>query len=71
MDIVKDAWRLDYIGSPSYIWESKLRKVCYELKAWMKTEYKSASNMKSQLQSGVADLHSKMEKEEITSLIIS
>ena len=34
-------------------------------------EYKSTSNRKSQLQSGLAALHSKMEKEEITTIFIS
>ena len=70
MDIVKDAWRLACTGSPSYIWESKLRKVRYELKAWVQTKYKNTSSREIQLQSGLANLHSKMEKEEITHLFI-
>ena len=34
-------------------------------------EYKSTSNRKSQLQSGLASLHSNMEKEEISPLFIN
>ena len=41
------------------------------MKAWVKTEYRNASSRKIQLQSGLADLHSKMEKEEITPIFIS
>ena len=32
MGLVKNTWGLACTGSPSYIWESKLRKVCSELK---------------------------------------
>ena len=62
---------MDISGSPSFIWESKLRRVRCDMKSWVKLDYISASNKKSQLQSGLAALHSKMEKEEITPLLIS
>ena len=62
---------MDISGSPNYIWERKLRRVQCDLKACVQLDYTSASNKKSQLQSGLAALHSKMEKEEITPLLIS
>ena len=71
MGIVKNAWRLGFDGSPSYIWESKIRKVRNELKEWVKTEYQNTSSRKSQLQYRLSAMQSKMEKEEITSMIIS
>ena len=69
--IVKNVWGLACTGSPSYIWESKLRNVRTELKLWVKTEYRNAISRKRQLQFGIADLHSKIETKEITSIIIS
>ena len=50
MIIIRDAWRTEILGSPSFIWESKLRRVRSELKAWEKLDYVSASNKKSPLQ---------------------
>ena len=56
MGLIKNAWSWTCIGSPSFFWESKLRKVHYELKEWVKTEYKNRGSRKMQLQSGLAAL---------------
>ena len=70
MGLIKNAWILSCVGSPSFIWENKLRNVRYELKEWVKMEYKNPSSRKSQLQYGLVALQSKMENEEITFLLI-
>ena len=41
------------------------------MKVWVKFEYRNTSDRKIQLQSRLANLHSKMEKEQITPIIIS
>ena len=71
MGLIKNAWSWTCVGSPNFIWESKLRKVHYELKEWVKTEYKNPSSRKMQLQSGLEALQFKMENEEITPLLTS
>ena len=71
MTIIRDAWRADISGSPSFVWESKLRRVRRDLKAWVKLDYTSASSKKNQLQSELSTLHSRMEREEITPYLIS
>ena len=71
MGLIKNAWSLSYVRSPRFIWENKLRNVRYELKEWVKTEYKNPSSRKIQLQSGLAALQSKMENDEITFLLTS
>ena len=70
MDIIKYAWSKACVGSPSFIWEIKLRKVRYELKEWVKTKFKSPGSGKMQLQTTLVDLQSKLEGEEITPLLI-
>ena len=71
MTIIRDAWRTDISGSPNFIWESKLRRVRSELKAWVKLDCASASSNKIQLQAELSTLHSRMEREEITPSLIS
>ena len=71
MDIIKYAWSRSCFGSPNFIWESKLRKVRFELKEWMKTNFKIPGSRKTQLQSVLVDLLSKLEGEENTPLLIS
>ena len=71
MDIIKYAWSRPCVGSPSFIWESKLRKVQFELKEWVKTKFKSPGSRKTQLQSTLVDLQSKLDGEERTPLIIN
>ena len=71
MGLIKNAWSLSCVGSPSFIWENKLRNVRYVLKNWAKLEYKNPSSMKIRLQYGLVALQSKMENEYITFLLIS
>ena len=71
MAIIKEAWKIDISGSPSFIWESKLRRIRSVLKAWVKLEYTSVSSKKIQLQTELSSLHSRMEREEITTFLIS
>ena len=54
--LIKNAWSWSCVASLRFIWESKLRKVRYELKEWVKTEYKNRGSRKMQLQSGLAAL---------------
>ena len=57
MTIIRDAWRADISGSPSFVWESKMRRVRRDLKAWVKVDYVGASIKKSQLQAELSTLH--------------
>ena len=62
---------MDISGSPSFIWESKLRRVQSVLKAWVKSYYTHASSKKSQFQSKFSSLHSKIERDKINPILIS
>eukprot|EP00253_Pinus_taeda_P009219 PITA_09219 len=41
MDIVQATWRMDVNGSPSYVWEQKLKNVKSALKVWIKKSIQS------------------------------
>lgn len=71
LDIVKNTWNKNFPGSPSFIWESKLRVVKIELKKWAKTSYKNPSSTRLIFQSKLSSLHQKMDNEEITTSILS
>eukprot|EP00253_Pinus_taeda_P005951 PITA_05951 len=65
-DTVKEAWDKPIIGSPSYIWEQKLKATKHALKEWIK---KPAPNPTNQRKEAVQRLHSmqmEMENKDIT-----
>ena len=66
LDLIQSVWNSTFSGSPSFIWESKLRVVCFALKNWATSSYSDPSITQKKFQSGLDSLHSKMELEEIT-----
>ena len=64
-EIVQKAWNSNIYGSPSYIWESKLREVHYALKKWEKVSFKGPTLQQNQIQEDLATLQRKMEREEV------
>ena len=70
MDIIKNAWNLQCQGSPSYIWESKLRCVRSVLKRWVKNEHKNPSHLRKRLKEDLAALHIWMEMKEVTPMVL-
>ena len=44
IDIIKNTWNLQGQGSPSYIWEPKLRCVYFVIKNWVKNDHKNPSH---------------------------
>lgn len=61
MQIVKDSWSQPVNGSPSYIWEEKLRRVKSALKCWAKT-LPNAATQRKKLQSEL-DAHHLLSEE--------
>ena len=39
LDLIRTTWNYSFFGSPSFIWDSKLRDVCSSLKKWATTSY--------------------------------
>ena len=46
---VENVWRKNISGSPTYIWESKLKAIKAKLKDWAKTSYKDPHREKETL----------------------
>lgn len=47
MDIIEETWKQHIEGSPSFIWETKLKKTRKALKDWAKTSYKEPKKIYS------------------------
>ena len=62
--LVQQTWRQHVEGSPSYIWESKLRNVRNAVKNWAKSEYKEPKAKKLDVKAKIENLHHAMENQE-------
>eukprot|EP00253_Pinus_taeda_P013716 PITA_13716 len=63
-DLIQQTWRQHVEGSPSFIWESKLRNVKNALKDWEKTHYKEPEAKKREVKAKIEEFHHIMEKQE-------
>ena len=66
MELIQREWNTYHFGSPSYIWESKLRAVKVALKKWAKEDFVDPIKQKISLQRQLAALQSRMEVEEVS-----
>ena len=71
MEIIQEAWNSKIFGSPSYIWESKLRATRFSLKHWAKLSFKWPSFQKKQIQDDLVSFQKRMEDEEVTMLALN
>jgi len=65
-EIIAAAWRVWITGTPTFIWEHKLKLVKRALKEWVKTSYSSPSREKELLKAQLEETQSKMEVATIT-----
>ena len=66
MEIIQGAWNSNIHGSPSYIWESKLKATRLALKNWAKLSFKGPTFQKKQIQDDLVTFQKRMEDEEVT-----
>ena len=66
LPIIKNAWNTYIIGSPSYIWDQKVKQVKNSLKLWVTKHYQEPKERNIELVNSLGILQEKMEKEEIT-----
>ena len=59
--LVRNVWMQHIEGSPSFIWETKLKKIKLALKEWTKNHYKEQEKSKIDLKSQLDDVHSSIE----------
>jgi len=63
-DLIQQTWQQHIEGSPSFLWESKLKNVKHALKDWAKTHYKEPETMKREAKAKLEELYNIMEKRE-------
>ena len=66
MELIQREWNLQHFGSPSYIWESKLRTMRAALKKWVKEGFEDPNKQKINLQRELGTMESIMEVEEVS-----
>ena len=66
MDTVSQAWTHYVDGSPSFVWEQKLKQTKNALKKWIKTPLPSPSTNRNERVAKLSALQFGMENNEIT-----
>eukprot|EP00253_Pinus_taeda_P002669 PITA_02669 len=61
MDTVQAAWRMDVNGSPSFVWEQKLKNVKTALKVWIKKSMQSPNRQRKEAISQLEGIQFEME----------
>ena len=58
--ITENSWKVFVKGSPSFMWESKLRILKFKLKNWEKAHYKYPQKVRMEFQIDLDSLYHKM-----------
>ena len=66
MELIQRKWNTHHFGSPSYIWESKLRAMKVALKKWAKEDFEEPTKQKISSKRDLAALQRRMEVEELS-----
>ena len=66
MELIQREWNTQHLGSPGYIWDSKLRTMKDALNKWVKEEFEEPNKQKINLQRELAALQYIMEVEEVS-----
>eukprot|EP00253_Pinus_taeda_P021062 PITA_21062 len=67
--IVKIAWRQHVEGSPSYIWETKIKNVKRALKDWAKDSYQEPKETKKNVQKALKEVTARKIRNNVNSII--
>ena len=66
MKVVQTTWSTHITGSPSYVWEHKIKLTKLALKSWIKKHNNTPSSHRKEIVQLLADLQSEKENKEIT-----
>jgi hypothetical protein len=66
MEVVTKAWSTPVIGSPSFVWEQKLKATKSALKEWVKSPSNPYSAKRKEVVQQLADFQMDMESQDIT-----
>ena len=66
LDIVYQAWSPYVEGSPNFVWEKKLKRTKYALKAWAKSSLNNPTNSRHERVFELSEIQLDMEDREIT-----
>eukprot|EP00253_Pinus_taeda_P034008 PITA_34008 len=66
MEVVAKAWFITVTGSPSYLWEKKLKATKVALKEWFKTPSNTLTTYRKETIQQLAELQLEMEGKDIT-----
>jgi hypothetical protein len=70
LETVKSAWTKHYSGSPSYVWEQKLKATKQALKEWIKKPTPSPTDQRKEAVQSLQALQSDMEHKDITTELL-
>ena len=70
MEVVTKSWSSLVNGSPSFVWEQKLKTTKTALKEWVKTPSNPYSTKRKEVVQQLADLQMDMESQDITTQIL-
>ena len=65
-EIVTEVWNQYVTGSPSFVWEQKLKKVKYALKSWIKKPILNPTSCKKESEKVLAEIQFSMEDSDIS-----
>ena len=66
MDTINNVWSQYIDGSPSYVWEQKLKRTKYALKAWIKKTLINPSSSRIESVKELAEIQYSLEKFDIS-----
>ena len=66
MAVVDKAWSTSVFGSPSYVWEQKLKATKLALKEWVESSSNSPTTLRKMVVQQLADLQMQLESSDIT-----
>jgi len=70
IETVKAAWDKTFTGSPSYVWEQKLKATKQALKNWIKKPGPSPTEQRKESVHALQTLQTKMEKKDVTTELL-
>jgi hypothetical protein len=70
MEVVTKAWATPVTGSPSFVWEQKLKTTKSALKEWLKSPSNPYSAKRKEVVQQLADFQMDMESQDITMQIL-
>lgn len=70
-ETVKEAWAKSFSGSPSFVWEQKLKATKQALKEWIKNPARTPNNIRKEAVNNLDILQTEMDSKEITTELLN